>query len=111
MSALGRWFAPLGLVWLAAGAAQACPVCMLADPKTAGTYLNMTLMMSALPLALLGGLIYWLKCRYSPSTSFGPRMKAHPAAQLVKQHRIVLRPSARRTANVCTKPPPTENTP
>ena len=31
-----------------------------------GTYLKMTLMMSALPLGLLGGIRYWLWHRYSP---------------------------------------------
>lgn len=66
LKALGRLAATAGAGALATGAAQACPVCMLADPKTSGTYLGMTLMMSALPLALLGGLIYWLKRRYSP---------------------------------------------
>jgi hypothetical protein len=47
-------------------AAHACSACILADPKTSGTYLKMTLMMSALPLGLLGGVGYWLWKRYSP---------------------------------------------
>jgi hypothetical protein len=47
-------------------AAHACSACILADPKTSGTYLKMTLVMSALPLSLLGGLTYWLWRRYSP---------------------------------------------
>jgi hypothetical protein len=47
-------------------ATRACSACILADPKTSGTYLKMTLMMSALPLSLLGGLAYWLWRRYSP---------------------------------------------
>jgi hypothetical protein len=38
---------------------------MVGDPKTAGTYLGMTLMMSALPLFLIGGLGYWLWRRHS----------------------------------------------
>lgn len=63
---------------LATGVAQACPVCILADPKTAGTYLNMTLMMSVLPLAMLGGLIFWLKRRYSPRP---PKMLKPPVIQ------------------------------
>ena len=41
-------------------AAWACPACMVGDPKTAGIYLGMTLVMSALPLCLVGGLAYWL---------------------------------------------------
>jgi len=55
-----RWLIATGLLPLTATAAMACPACMSADPKTAGTYLGMTLMMSALPLALIGGLAYWL---------------------------------------------------
>jgi uncharacterized membrane protein len=41
-------------------AASACPGCMVGDPKTAGTYLGMTLIMSALPILLACGLGYWL---------------------------------------------------
>ncbi|MGD0965654.1 MAG: hypothetical protein ABSA57_17320 [Candidatus Acidiferrales bacterium] len=47
-------------------AAHACSACILADPRTSGTYLKMTLIMSALPLGLLGGLTFWLWRRYSP---------------------------------------------
>lgn len=54
-----------GFLALTANVAAACPACMSADPKTAGTYLGMTLMMSALPLALVGGLAYWLWRHYS----------------------------------------------
>jgi len=46
-------------------AAWACPGCMVADPKNASTYLGMTLIMSALPLFLIGGLGYWLYRRHS----------------------------------------------
>jgi len=45
--------------------AWACAACAAGDPKNAGTYLGMTLMMSALPLILVGGLAYWLWRRYS----------------------------------------------
>ena len=47
------------------GAAWACPACMVGDPKTAGTYLGMTLLMSALPILLACGLGYWLWRRHS----------------------------------------------
>ena len=47
------------------GAAWACPACMVGDPKTAGTYLGMTLVMSALPILLVCGLGYWLWRRHS----------------------------------------------
>jgi len=87
---LGRVLSVACAALLAAGGTQACPVCILADPKTAGTYLGMTLMMSALPLALLGGLIYWLKRRYSPPRA-AFRASAHaqtePAARLVAHQR------------------------
>ena len=45
--------------------ASACPACMVGDPKTAGTYLGMTLIMSALPILLACGLGYWLWRRHS----------------------------------------------
>jgi hypothetical protein len=41
-------------------AAWACPACMVGDPKTAGTYLGMTLLMSSLPIVLVCGFAYWL---------------------------------------------------
>jgi membrane protein implicated in regulation of membrane protease activity len=58
-------------------AAEACSACILADPKTSATYLKMTLVMSALPLSLLGGVTYWLWRRYSPrrSTESGRRFE------------------------------------
>jgi hypothetical protein len=43
----------------------ACPGCMVNDPKTASTYLGMTLIMSALPQILVGGLGYWFWKRQS----------------------------------------------
>jgi hypothetical protein len=46
-------------------ATWACPACMVGDPKTAGTYLGMTLVMSALPILLVCGLGYWLWRRHS----------------------------------------------
>ena len=45
-------------------ASWACPGCMVGDPKTAGTYLGMTVVMSALPILLVCGLGYWLWRRY-----------------------------------------------
>jgi hypothetical protein len=45
--------------------AWACPACMVGDPKTAGTYLGMTLVMSALPILLVCGVAYWLWRRHS----------------------------------------------
>ncbi|MBZ5500668.1 MAG: hypothetical protein LAN59_00305 [Acidobacteriia bacterium] len=65
MNCATRLLALTGLLTLTAKAASACPACMSTDPKTAGTYLGMTLMMSALPLGLVGGLAYWLWRHYS----------------------------------------------
>lgn len=53
--------------------AQACPACMVTDPKNAGTYLGMTLMMSALPLGMVGGLAYWFWRRYSQAARASSR--------------------------------------
>jgi hypothetical protein len=46
-------------------AGWSCPACMVGDPKTASTYLGMTIIMSALPLLLVGGLGYWFWRRQS----------------------------------------------
>jgi hypothetical protein len=46
-------------------AAWGCPACMVGDPKTAGTYFSMTLVLSALPMLLIVGLAYWLWRRHS----------------------------------------------
>ena len=51
--------------FLTPAASLACSACMVNDPKTAGTYLGMTVMMSALPLLMIGGLGYWLWRRNS----------------------------------------------
>ncbi|HTC65382.1 MAG TPA: hypothetical protein VK709_21260 [Candidatus Saccharimonadales bacterium] len=57
-------FAALAGFSIIPGAAWACPACMVGDPKTAGTYLGMTLVMSSLPILLVCGLGYWLWRRY-----------------------------------------------
>jgi hypothetical protein len=68
------------LSWTSA-ATQACSACILADPKTSATYLKMTLVMSALPLALLGGITYWLWRRYSPRSK-APRLAPQSIAEI-----------------------------
>jgi hypothetical protein len=65
MKSFVRLLVTVGCVGVAPAVVNACSACMMADPKTAGTYLGMTLMLSALPLGLIGGLIYWLRRRYS----------------------------------------------
>jgi hypothetical protein len=57
-------FAALAIT-LVPAAGWSCPACMVNDPKTASTYLGMTLIMSALPLLLIGGLGYWFWRRQS----------------------------------------------
>jgi len=54
-----------GIASLIPASSWACSACSPGDPKTAGTYLGMTLMMSALPMLLVGGLGYWLYRRHS----------------------------------------------
>ena len=60
-----RFLLAMSGAFLIPGAALACPACMVGDPKTAGTYLGMTLVMSALPILLVCGLGYWLWRRHS----------------------------------------------
>jgi hypothetical protein len=57
---IARWIAAACGAALLPAAVSACPACMVGDPKTAGTYLSMTLVMSALPILLACGLGYWL---------------------------------------------------
>jgi len=54
-----------GIASLVAAPGWACSSCMAGDPKTAGVYLGMTIVMSALPMLLVGGLGYWLYRRHS----------------------------------------------
>lgn len=51
-------------VVLAPAPALACPVCGLAGPGNNGwAYFAMTMMLSIVPLAFLGGLAYWIHRR------------------------------------------------
>ncbi len=65
MKFCARLVAAAGFAPFLPAATWACAACAAGDPKNAGTYLGMTLMMSALPLLLVGGLAYWLWRRYS----------------------------------------------
>jgi hypothetical protein len=63
-----RRAAPLGMAALLTvaipGAAFACPVCGLAGSEDAnGAYLAITLVLSALPLAMIGGVVVWIRRR------------------------------------------------
>jgi hypothetical protein len=48
---------------LAASAAWACPVCGAAT-DTKGTYISMTLVMSGLPLLMIGGVVFFVGQRF-----------------------------------------------
>jgi Na+/melibiose symporter-like transporter len=51
----------LALLFAAPASALACPVCGLAGPGNNGwAYLAMTLMLSALPVGILGGVLFWV---------------------------------------------------
>jgi hypothetical protein len=63
-SSAARIVTGIASISLAPGAAWACPGCMVGDPKTAGTYFGMTVVMSALPILLVCGLGYYLWRRY-----------------------------------------------
>jgi len=71
-----RLLVVVGILPLMPMAVRACSACMIADPKTAGTYLGMTMMMSILPLGLIGGLVYWLWRRYSDKPVVAPKKVA-----------------------------------
>jgi hypothetical protein len=65
LSFVARFLIAVAGASLIPGPAWACPACMVGDPKTAGTYLGMTLVMSSLPILLVCGLGYWLWRRHS----------------------------------------------
>ena len=54
-----------GTASLIPASAWACSGCMVGDPKTAAVYFGMTVIMSALPLLLIGGIGYWLYRHHS----------------------------------------------
>lgn len=62
---ISKSLAAASMLALLPAVASACPACMVNDPKTAGTYLGMTVIMSALPMLLVCGLAYWLWRRHS----------------------------------------------
>ena len=69
MKSLARIFVAAASFSVRPVVANACSSCMVANPKTVGTYLAMTLMLTALPLGIIASLIYWLRKRYSQSKS------------------------------------------
>lgn len=51
--------------------AWACPVCGRGAPESEGAYLTMSGILSALPLLMVGGILFWV----------ARRLRAHDAAQ------------------------------
>jgi hypothetical protein len=60
-----RFVVTAGAASLIPASSWACSGCMVGDPKTAATYFGMTVVMSALPLLLIGGVCYWLYRHHS----------------------------------------------
>ena len=52
--------AVLFVLSLLAGSADACPVCFSSDDGPRKAFLYTTIVMSALPMALVGGLTFWI---------------------------------------------------
>ncbi|MCC7042358.1 MAG: hypothetical protein IT183_00710 [Acidobacteria bacterium] len=53
--------------------ALACPVCGTAGPNDNGwAYFAMTIVLSGLPLGMIGGVVYWVHRRSSDADSAGP---------------------------------------
>lgn len=74
---------------LFSGAALACPVCGVPLEQGQGAYLFMTPIMSLLPLALMGGVVFWIFRRVrnadrdeaaEPGVNAVPGVDAAPAA-------------------------------
>lgn len=59
----GRPAAAAALVALAPGAAEACAVCFSGREEGRAAYLVTTLLLTLLPLGLIGGLVLWLRRR------------------------------------------------
>jgi hypothetical protein len=60
-----RILAVAGAASFIPSSAWACAACAVGDPKIAATYFGMTVIMSALPLCLIGGIGYWLYRHHS----------------------------------------------
>ena len=51
----------IGLLMMSSGALFACPVCGLASAAdNQSSYVSMSVMLSVLPLGMMGGFAYWL---------------------------------------------------
>jgi hypothetical protein len=62
---------PALLWWWVEGQAWACSVCQDPDDPRAAAYFNMTIFLSLLPLAAMGGIAWWLYRRYQEAEGPG----------------------------------------
>ena len=70
-----------GLLVLAPRSALACPVCGFVGVNENWTvYLAMTAMLSALPLLMIGGMVFWLSRRARLGASFPVAQSVPPGA-------------------------------
>jgi len=56
----------LGICFVA-DIAHACPVCFSGNTRNRTAYFVTFVILSILPLASIGGIVFWLKRRYAPS--------------------------------------------
>jgi len=63
------------IVLLAAGAAEACPVCFAGtSPKVLATYWLTAVVLSLLPLVLAGSFALWLRGRFREAAAGDPEL-------------------------------------
>ena len=75
-----RWAVLLALLWPAIG--HACSVCYAANDRNRAAFFDTTLLLSFLPLGMLGGGVAWLakRSRVKLDEEFGDRDARLPAA-------------------------------
>jgi hypothetical protein len=52
-----------GLAWLTPVAAAACSVCFSGSEESRAAFIGTTVFLSVLPLAMIGGLVWWIRRR------------------------------------------------
>ena len=95
------WLSSLALLALilAPELASACAVCSAGrDEENRFAFLMMTIFMSLTPLALIGGLVYWIRRRYLAQEA--QTVRDSPA----RPSRIATKMSGRNTASRHSKP-------
>jgi len=62
-----------GLVWLTPVVAAACSVCFSGAEESRAAFIGTTVFLSVLPLAMIGGLVWWIWRRLRALESSPPR--------------------------------------